>query len=395
MEIKGHIILKRGKELSPLRKHPWVFSGAIANIEGNPDNGDWVELRTAKQEVIAYGHYQKGSISIRILHFSAQPPDESFWQHKIRDAKQLRNDIHLPQASYTTAYRLIHAEGDGLPGLIVDIYDNVAVVQAHSNGMHKDRQPIANALVEVLAKDLACVYYKSKNTLHASAEEINDEYLIGKREAPAEVLENGIAFYVNWEEGQKTGFFLDQRDNRQLLGTYSAGKKVLNTYSYTGGFSLYALKAGATLVHSIDISAKAIEQAKSNIALNGFDSDLHACFIGESIDHIEKNNNTYDVIILDPPAFAKHREARHQAVKGYQRINTEAMRAIKKGGIIFTFSCSQVVDRQLFYNTIVSSAIQAGREVRVLHQLTQGADHPISIFHPEGEYLKGLVLQVS
>jgi 23S rRNA (cytosine1962-C5)-methyltransferase len=394
MQIKGTVFLKKGKEVSPIRKHPWVFSGAIDRTEGEINNGDWIELRSAQNTCLGFGHFQKGSISIRMLHFGSEAPDQFFWQTKIQQAIEVRNNVLLPKPSHTTAYRLIHAEGDGLPGLIVDMYDHVVVIQAHSFGMHQDRRLIADALIHVLGKNIACIYYKSKNTLHASTEEINDEYLMGKVEPPVEILENGHAFQVNWEEGQKTGFFLDQRDNRKLLGSYAEGKKVLNTFCYTGGFSVYALKAGATLVHSIDISAKAIAQARQNIVLNGFDADLHTCFTGESIEHIEKNANTYDIIILDPPAFAKHRDARHQAVKGYQRLNTTAMKSIKAGGIIFTFSCSQVVDRQLFYNTIVSSAIQAGRNVRVLHQLTQGADHPVSLFHPEGEYLKGLVLQV-
>jgi len=394
MKIKGVVYLKKGKEVSPLRKHPWIFSGAIDHTEGEIENGDWVEVKSAQQKCLGYGHFQKGSISIRILHFASEPPDELFWNKKITEAMALRKNLLLPNPSHTTTYRLIHAEGDGLPGLIIDIYDNVAVVQAHSYGMHQDRQQIANALHTVMGNDIASVYYKSKNTLHANSEEVTDEYLFGKRDPKVEVLENEIVFQVNLEEGQKTGFFLDQRDNRQLLGKYAAGKKVLNTFCYTGGFSLYALKAGARLVHSIDISAKAIEQAKHNIVINGYDIEKHSCFVGESIDHIEKHQQEYDIIILDPPAFAKHRDARHQAVKGYQRLNTTAMKAIKSGGLIFTFSCSQVVDRKLFYDTIVSSAIQAGRQVRVLHQLTQGADHPVSLFHPEGEYLKGLVLQV-
>lgn len=388
------VILKKGKEISVLRKHPWIFSGAIDKIDGEIQNGDWIELKSAQRQTLGFGHYQKGSITVRLLHLSDRAPSENFWFDKLSNAKLLRETIHLPSDSLTTAYRLIHAEGDGLPGLIIDIYDDVAVVQAHSYGMHLDRFKIAEALVRVMSKNVACVYYKSKATLHGASAEIQDEYLIGKREPPIQVFENGVAFHVNWELGQKTGFFLDQRDNRMLLGKYVQEKKVLNTFCYTGGFSLYALKAGASLVHSIDISAKAIEQAKENILLNGFDAELHNCITGESIDFIEQNANTYDVIILDPPAFAKHRDARHQAIKGYQRLNTTAIKSIKPGGVIFTFSCSQVVDRQLFYNTIMSSAIQAGRNVRVLHQLTQGADHPVSLFHPEGEYLKGLVLQV-
>ena len=385
--------MKKGKEIAVLRKHPWIFSGAIHHTEGNPTNGDWVEVISADKQTLGFGHYQQGSITVRILTFADTVPSDDFWQEKISRAKNVRTQIGLPKPGHTTAYRLIHAEGDGLPGLIIDIYDDVAVMQAHSMGMHKDRMHIAKALSKVIQHDISCVYYKSKNTLHAAAD-IYDEYLMGKREAPVEVLENEILFQVNWEEGQKTGFFLDQRDNRLLLSKYSEGKKVLNTFCYTGGFSLYALKAKASLVHSIDISAKAIAQAEHNLVLNGFDPELHTCISGESIEHIEQNENVYELIILDPPAFAKHRDARHQAVKGYQRLNTAAMKAIKAGGIIFTFSCSQVVDRQLFYNTIVSSAIQAKRNIRVLHQLTQAADHPVSLFHPEGEYLKGLVLQV-
>ncbi|HEY3405846.1 MAG TPA: class I SAM-dependent rRNA methyltransferase, partial [Ohtaekwangia sp.] len=309
-------------------------------------------------------------------------------------ALRARKSSGLP-ADHTNAFRLIHGEGDGLPGLIVDVYDGVAVVQAHDAGMHLDRNDIAKGLEEVFDKSLTAVYYKSHGTLPGQMREAHvDEYLKGMGAVPHVVVENGNKFLIDWEEGQKTGFFLDQRENRKLLGDFSKGKKVLNTFCYTGGFSVYALNAGAELVHSVDASEKAIDLTRKNLEINGFNSKVHKCFAQDTFDFLKEDHEDYDVIILDPPAFAKHRDARHQAVKGYQRLNTEAMKAIKSGGIIFTFSCSQVVDRQLFYDTIVSSAIHAGRQIKVLHHLSQPADHPVSIFHPEGDYLKGLVLYV-
>jgi 23S rRNA (cytosine1962-C5)-methyltransferase len=329
-----------------------------------------------------------------MLSFSKEEPTASFWKDKIARALALRQSAGLP-ANDTNAFRLLHAEGDGLPGLIADYYGGAIVMQAHDAGMHMDRFTIVDALRECLKDDLSVIYYKSQATLPGKMRNAGtDEYLFGEPITRQVISENNNKFFVDWQEGQKTGFFLDQRENRKLLGTFARGKKVLNTFCYTGGFSVYALSSGAALVHSVDASRKAIELTSDNIRLNGFDPELHTCFAADTFDFLNEQREPYDVIILDPPAFAKHREARHQAVRGYQRLNAEAMRVIAPGGVLFTFSCSQVVDRQLFYDTIVSAAIQAGREISVLHHLSQPADHPVSIFHPEGEYLKGLVLYV-
>jgi 23S rRNA (cytosine1962-C5)-methyltransferase len=394
MTISGDIILKKGKEYSIERFHPWIFSGAIQKMQGNLTDGCSVRVFSYKNEVLGYGHYQNGSIAVRMLSFDAQAPAEDFWINKLSNALNVRRSSGLPTAN-TNAFRLVHGEGDGLPGLIIDVYDGVAVVQAHDVGMHLDRHEISQALQIVLGQELKVVYYKSHGTLPGKLRDAQqDEYLFGAGIPAHVVVENDNKFLIDWEEGQKTGFFLDQRENRKLLGDFSKGKKVLNTFCYTGGFSVYALHAGAELVHSVDASEKAIALTRKNLELNGYNSTTHTCFAVDTFDFLKDKQDQYDVIVLDPPAFAKHRDARHQAVKGYQRLNTEAMKKIKAGGIIFTFSCSQVVDRQLFYDTIVSAAIQAGRQIKVLHHLSQPADHPVSIFHPEGEYLKGLVLYV-
>ena len=387
------IILKKGKEYSIERFHPWIFSGAIQSTEGELTDGCWVEVYSYKKKILGRGHYQKGSITVRMLSFQAELPS-NFWVGMIRGALQLRKSSAMPSDS-TNAYRLIHGEGDGLPGLIIDYYNGIAVMQAHSVGMHVDRMDIVNALKQNLSEDLKAVYYKSQATLPGKDRNpLTDEYLFGMSAVPHLINENENKFFVDWEEGQKTGFFLDQRENRKLLTHFSKGKKVLNTFCYSGGFSIYALTAGAALVHSVDSSEKAIDLTRKNIELNGFSAMEHLCFAEDVFHFMKDNENQYDVIILDPPAFAKHRDARHQAVKGYQRLNAEAMKIINPGGIIFTFSCSQVVDKKLFYDTIVSAAIQAGRQIKVLHHLSQAPDHPVSIFHPEGEYLKGLVLYV-
>ncbi len=394
MTISGKVVLKKGKEISIQRFHPWIFSGAIAKMEGTIDDGAGVEVVDYRNTVLGFGHYQNGSIAVRMLSFEKEKPSDNFWNKKIADARALRRSAGLPD-SFTNAFRLIHGEGDGLPGLIVDYYAGVAIVQAHSRGMHLDRRAVATALQQVLQNDLTTIYYKSQSTLPGKMREAEaDEYLFGEARTGHIIIENGNRFYVDWEEGQKTGFFLDQRENRKLLGAFTKDKKLLNTFCYTGGFSVYALTSGAALVHSVDASQKAIDLTAKNIALNGFDPGVHQCFAADTFEFFKNAENEYDVIVLDPPAFAKHRDARHQAVRGYQRLNTEAMRAIRPGGILFTFSCSQVVDRKLFYDTIMSSAIQSGRQISVLHHLSQPADHPVSIFHPEGEYLKGLVLYV-
>lgn len=393
-QITGKVILKHGKEHSAERFHPWIFSGAIQKLEENLEEGCWVEVVSSKERTLGFGHYANGSIAVRILTFGAARPDGDFWTKRFLDAIQLRSKAGLP-STHINAFRLIHAEGDGLPGLIVDYYDGVAVVQAHSVGMHNDRSAIANGLKQALGNRCISVYYKSQGTLPSKTKDFTgNEYLDGTGSVPHSVIENGNKFLVDWEEGQKTGFFLDQRENRRLLGEFCHDKNVLNTFCYTGGFSVYALQAGARLVHSVDASEKAIELTRKNISLNNFDPNVHECFASDTFEYLKDRPDQYDVIVLDPPAFAKHRDARHQAVKGYQRLNAEAMKLIRKGGIIFTFSCSQVVDRQLFYDTIVSAAIQAGKQIKVLHHLSQPADHPVSIFHPEGEYLKGLVLYV-
>jgi 23S rRNA (cytosine1962-C5)-methyltransferase len=393
MTIAGRIFLKKGKEFSIQRLHPWIFSGAIQKMEGDITDGCWVEVQDHKSNPLGFGHYQNGSIAVRMLSFEAKTPDENFWSEKLNRAFKTRIASGLPSPT-TNAFRLIHGEGDGLSGLIIDYYDGVAVMQAHSVGMHQDRHAIAAGLHKNL-EGLKAIYYKSQSTLPGKMRDADqDEYLLGMGVVPHIVLEYENKFYIDWEEGQKTGFFLDQRENRKLLGDFSKGKNVLNTFCYTGGFSIYALNAGAAVVHSVDSSQKAIDLTRKNLDLNGFNANIHQCFAVDTFDYIKDKQDFYDVIILDPPAFAKHRDARHQAVRGYQRLNAEAMRVIRSGGIIFTFSCSQVVDRQLFYDTIVSAAIQAGRQIKVLHHLSQPADHPVSIFHPEGEYLKGLVLYV-
>ncbi len=390
MEIQGHVILKKGREASARRFHPWIFSGAIQSIEGDPASGAMVSVSDATGNVLGYGHYQMGTISVRLLTFSSQPPGSNFLADKIGAALQQRINTGVVSQA-TNCYRLVHGEGDGLPGLIIDIYHGVAVMQAHSAGFHNDRILVRDALVKAMKGDLSAVYYKGMSAGDGKSE---SEYLQGMGVLPHIVLEHGNKFQVDWETGQKTGFFLDQRENRRLLGSLSAGRTVLNTFCYTGGFSVYALKAGAALVHSIDASERAIILARQNITLNGFDAAQHECFCGDTFEFLKDKKDQYDLIVLDPPAFAKHKEARHQAMKGYQRLNAEAMRVIRTGGILFTFSCSQVVDRQLFYDTVVSAAIQSGREIQVLHTLSQPSDHPISMYHPEGEYLKGLVLYI-
>jgi 23S rRNA (cytosine1962-C5)-methyltransferase len=383
------IYLKPGKERPVQRFHPWIFSGAISRMDAQVIDGDVVFVKDASGNVLGTGHYQKGSITVRILAFEEKLVDAEFWLQRISNCFNQRKAIGFPNAE-TNCYRLIHAEGDGLPGLIVDIYGDTAVVQSHSIGMYLSRIEIAKAIVEASKGNIKNVYDKSVDALgNADA----NSFLIGS-ESPDFVLENGRKFHIDVVQGQKTGFFLDQRDNRELLGKYSAGKKVLNTFCYTGGFSVYALNRGATLVHSIDSSKKAIELTNVNVALNApFEGD-HESIVADVPEWLKAHNEVYDVIILDPPAFAKHLDARHRAVQAYKRLNKNAMEMIAPNGILFTFSCSQVVDRELFRNTITAAAIESGRRVSILHQLTQPADHPVSIYHPEGEYLKGLVLLV-
>lgn len=387
------IILSSGKDQSLKRFHPWVFSGAIKKIKGPVQEGDLVDVFSNKDEYLGTGHYAQGSIAVRMVTFQQQEIDAEFWKEKVRKAYEYRMQTGLANDPNTNVYRLIYAEGDGLPGLIVDYYNGVAVFQAHSPGMHKERMNIAAALKEVLGEKLTAVYDKSAESLHRNSDAtVTNGYILGEHSGNGEVIENGNKFNIDWVTGQKTGFFVDQRDNRALLAKYSKGKKVCNTFCYTGGFSVYAGNAGAAEVHSVDSSKKAIALTDQNMELNGLKN--HASFAMDTFDFLKDKDGVYDVIILDPPAFAKSMSAKHHAVMGYKRLNAEAISKIRPGGILFTFSCSQVVDRRLFSDTIMSAAIVAGRNVRVLHHLTQPPDHPVNIFHPEGEYLKGLVLYV-
>lgn len=388
------IQLKSKKDAAVLRYHPWVFSGAIERQPDKIEDGDWVEVQSHEGRFLGAGHFQHGSISVRLLTFRKTAIDQNFWTEKIRKAFQLRQAIGLTRPSEEACYRLVHAEGDGLPGLIIDMYAGVAVLQCHSIGMHRDRMVIVEALSAVYGDTLRAVYDKSAETLPAKyASTCTNGYLLGKA-APGIVRENGHAFRVDLESGQKTGFFLDQRDNRALAARYAAGKTVLNAFSYTGGFSVYALAAGAAYVDSVDASHKAIALATANIELNISDPSRHAETAEDVLVFLRQSKKTYDLMIVDPPAFAKSLDKRHNAIQGYKRLNALAMSKIAPGGILFTFSCSQVVDKQVFYDTIVAAALEARRQVRVLHELAQPADHPVSMFHPEGAYLKGLVLYV-
>lgn len=386
--------LKPGKEQSLKRFHPWVFSGAIGKSEGNPEEGDIVKVYSAGGEFLGKGHCQIGSIAVRILSFEEVIPDYNFWKMKIERAWNLRKSIGMAENPETSVFRLVHAEGDGMPGIIIDFYNGVAVMQAHTVGMYLVRETIVQALKEVLGNRLKAVYDKSSKTLPFKAGvDAEDKYLFGTDEN-MEVLENGLRFKVDWVEGQKTGFFIDQRENRFLVQQFAKNRDVLNMFCYTGGFSFYALKGGARLVHSVDSSAKAIELTQKNVKLNFADDTRHEAFTADAFEFMRDIKNKYDLIILDPPAFAKHRDAVHQALQAYKRINQRAFEQIRSGGIVFTFSCSQVVPKEKFREAVFSAAAISGRNVRILHQLTQPADHPVNIYHPEGEYLKGLVLFV-
>lgn len=386
--------LKRGKEESLKRFHPWIFSGAIDHIDDGVEEGDVVQVFTEEGNFIAVGHYQIGSITIRVLSFEDEKIDETFWKRRISSALQQRIAIGIADTPNNDTYRLIHGEGDLLPGLVVDCYGQTAVVQAHSVGMHRVRQQIAQVLVEVMKGRIAHVFYKSETTLPYKAELGQENGFIYGESHDDTAMENGLRFHVDWAKGQKTGFFIDQRENRCLLEKYAKGRNVLNMFCYTGGFSFYAMRGGANLVHSVDSSAKAIELTKQNVALNFPDDGRHQAFCEDAFKFLDGIDNRYDLIILDPPAFAKHRKALHNALKGYTRLNAKAFECIHKGGILFTFSCSQVVTKDDFRNAVFTAAARAGREVRILHQLHQPADHPVNIYHPEGEYLKGLVLYV-
>jgi 23S rRNA (cytosine1962-C5)-methyltransferase len=387
------LILQKGKEVSLFRKHHWVFSGALAKKEEGIENGDLVAVYSSKNDFLGIGYYALGSIMVRIISFEEQVIDASFWTEKIRAAHAVREALNLTQQKETTVYRLVHGEGDGLPGLIIDYYNGTAVIQAYHIGMHQQVQAITEALRTVYGKQLKGVYDKSGETLPKGEAVSSNEWLWGKAETDL-VKEYGASYKIDWEKGQKTGFFIDQRENRKLVASYSKGKKVLNTFCYSGGFSVLALQEGATEVHSVDISQKAIDLTEENISLNTGFKGKHQSMVADVVKYIREIGDDFDLIILDPPAFAKSLKARHNAVQAYKRLNAEALRKIKPGGILFTFSCSQVVDKRLFANTITAAALESKRNVRILHQLSQPADHPINCFHPETEYLKGLVLYV-
>ena len=388
------IYLKKGKEESLKRFHPWVFSGAIQHLPEDVDEGEVVRVMTAGGEFIAVGHYQIGSIAVRVLSFDDVEIDDAFWYGKLQSAFAMRRSIGIVDNPSNNTYRLVHGEGDNIPGLIIDVYGPTAVMQAHSVGIHLERKRIAAQLVEVMGERVKNVYYKSETTLPFKADlGQEDGFIIGGSNDNVAV-ENGLKFHVDWLKGQKTGFFVDQRDNRSLLEHFSAGKRVLNMFCYTGGFSFYAMRGGATLVHSVDSSAKAIELTTKNVELNFPGDKRHEAFCEDAFKYLDKAGGDYDLVILDPPAFAKHRGALHNALKGYTRLNMKAFEKIRPGGILFTFSCSQVVTKDNFRNAVFTAAALAHRNVRILHQLHQPADHPINIFHPEGEYLKGLVLYV-
>ena len=384
--------LKRGKEDSLLRFHPWVFSGAIQHVDEGIAEGEVVRVLKNDGGFIAIGHYQAGSIAVRVLSFRDVEIDSRFWHSRLASALAMRQAIGIADNPQNNTYRLIHGEGDHLPGLIIDVYGKTAVMQAHSIGMHLSRVEIAEQLVSVMGSRIENVFYKSETTL-PFMDDMENGFLYGGSDDNTAV-ENGLMFYVDWLRGQKTGFFVDQRENRALLERFSAGKKVLNMFCYTGGFSFYAMRGGAKLVHSVDSSAKAIELTNRNVSLNFPGDTRHKAFCEDAFKFLDSSTLNYDLIILDPPAFAKHRGALHNALKGYTRLNMKAMQKIQPGGILFTFSCSQVVTKDHFRNAVFTAAAQARRKVRILHQLHQPADHPINIYHPEGEYLKGLVLYV-
>ena len=397
MTTYKQVRLRKGKDESLKRFHPWVFSGAIQSLDDGIEEGDVVRVVTFTGDFIAVGHYQQGSIAVRVLSFSDVLIDDEFWHSRLSSALKMRQAIGIADNPDNNTYRLVHGEGDNLPGLIIDVYDHTAVMQAHSIGMHRCRKEVAKALSEVMESRVANIYYKSETTLPFMTADDMNGFLIGGSDDNI-ATENGLKFRVDWLKGQKTGFFVDQRENRSLLEHYAKGKRVLNMFCYTGGFSFYAMRGGAELVHSVDSSAKAIELTKQNVELNFPGDARHQAFCEDAFKYLESVGQgsalTYDLIILDPPAFAKHRGALHNALKGYTRLNQKAFEKIEKGGILFTFSCSQVVTKDHFRNAVFTAAALAKRKVRILHQLHQPADHPINIYHPEGEYLKGLVLYV-
>ncbi len=388
------LYLNKGKEESLRRFHPWVFSGAVHHIEGQPEEGELVQVFTSTGDFIAVGHWQIGSIAVRVLSFEDEPIDHQFWVRKLATAYDVRKAIGLDGRADNNTFRLVHGEGDNLPGLVIDLYGQTAVMQAHSVGMHVCRMEIAKALKEVLGDALQNIYYKSETTLPFKADLGQENgFLLGS--TPDNVaIENGLKFHIDWLKGQKTGFFVDQRDNRSLVEHYAKGRNVLNMFCYTGGFSVYALRGGALSVHSVDSSQKAVDLATANVKLNFPDDQRHKAFAEDAFKFLESMADSYDLVILDPPAFAKHRDAVRHAIKGYTKLNARAMEKMPKGSLLFTFSCSQAISKDQFRMAVFTAAAMAGRNVRILHQLHQPADHPVNIYHPEGEYLKGLVLYV-
>lgn len=388
------VYLKPGKEESLKRFHPWVFSGAIHRIEGEPEEGEVVNVYTSKNEFIAMGHFQIGSIAVRVISFLEEDVNKDFWKRKLAVAYDLRKRIGLADNPTNNTFRLVHGEGDNLPGLIIDIYDKTAVMQAHSAGMHVYRMELAEALSEVMEGRIENIYYKSETTLPYKAD-LGPENGFLKGGSPENIaMEYGLKFHVDWLKGQKTGFFVDQRENRALLEKYAKDRNVLNMFCYTGGFSFYAMRGGAKLVHSVDSSAKAVDLTNKNVELNFPGDPRHTAYAEDAFKYLDRMGDQYDLIILDPPAFAKHKDALRNALLGYRKLNAKAFEKIKPGGILFTFSCSQVVTKDNFRTAVFTAAAMSGRSVRILHQLTQPADHPVNIYHPEGEYLKGLVLYV-
>jgi len=388
------VYLKAGKEESLQRFHPWIFSGAIHHFDGEPEEGEVVDIYTSKKEFIALGHFQVGSIAVRVLSFKQEEVNPEFWVRKFEVAYALRKSIGLAENPTNDTFRLVHGEGDNLPGLIIDVYAKTAVMQAHSVGMHVYRMDVANALSKVLGDAIENIYYKSETTLPFKADLGQENGFIKGGSTDNIAQEYGLKFHVDWLKGQKTGFFVDQRENRALLERYAKGRSVLNMFCYTGGFSFYAMRGGANLVHSVDSSAKAIDLTNKNVELNFPDDSRHTAYADDAFKYLDRMGDQYDLIILDPPAFAKHRDALRNALQGYRKLNAKAFEKIKPGGILFTFSCSQVVTKDNFRTAVFTAAAMSGRSVRILHQLTQPADHPVNIYHPEGEYLKGLVLYV-
>ena len=392
--MSKNVILRRGKEESLKRFHPWIFSGAVMNLEGNPEEGDVVTVLDSQHNFLCQGHWQVGRIAVRVLTFEQEPIDDAFWQKRLGEALGVRQAIGLADSEAGDTYRLVHGEGDLLPGLVIDVYGKTAVMEAHSVGMHVSREQIAVALKQVMGERLDSIYYKSETTLPIKAAiDGGNGFLLGESHTDVAV-ENGLRFHIDWLKGQKTGFFVDQRENRSLLERYSHGRSVLNMFCYTGGFSVYALRGGAKLVHSVDSSSKAVELVRANVELNFPAEPRHEAFAEDAFRFLDDMTVPYDLVVLDPPAFAKHRDAVKNALRGYTKLNARAMEKIAPGGILFTFSCSQAVSKEQFRTAVFTAATLAHRQVRILHQLHQPADHPVSIYHPEGEYLKGLVLYV-